>query len=277
MKKSIEISQDRDNAQKALTEAESFKEIKVFDSHFHIIDARFPLVPNNGYLPNEFTCQDYLHRLSSYDLLGGAIVSGSFQGFDQSYLTKALADLGPNFVGVTQLPVTVTDEELITLDRAGIRALRFNLRRGGSEKIQHLDRMAKRIHEVVNWPVELYVDSKNLEDIYTILTSLPAVSIDHLGLSREGLSTLIKLSEKGVHVKASGFGRGNINVRSALLNLYSANPQSLMFGTDLPSTRAARAYKDKDFYLVIETLGMQKASHVLYKNAAEFYRVNSII
>ena len=36
--------------------------------------------------------------------MGGAVVSGSFQGFDQSYLLDALDQLGPSFVGVTQLP-----------------------------------------------------------------------------------------------------------------------------------------------------------------------------
>jgi len=37
--------------------------------------------------------------------------------------------------------------------------------------------------------------------------------------------------------------------------LYAANPQSLMFGTDLPSTRAARVYEDVDFSLIVATLG----------------------
>lgn len=31
---------------------------RIFDSHFHIIDSRFPLVRNDGYLPLEFTVPD---------------------------------------------------------------------------------------------------------------------------------------------------------------------------------------------------------------------------
>jgi len=46
------------------------------------------------------------------DLYLQAVVSGSFHGFDQSYLLDALALLGPGFVGVTQLPATVTDDEI---------------------------------------------------------------------------------------------------------------------------------------------------------------------
>ena len=50
------------------------KQPALFDSHFHIIDKRFPLVANNGYLPDEFNCHDYLQRTADYSLCGGAIV-----------------------------------------------------------------------------------------------------------------------------------------------------------------------------------------------------------
>ncbi|MBQ0711800.1 MAG: 2-pyrone-4,6-dicarboxylate hydrolase, partial [Porticoccus sp.] len=113
-------------------------QFEIFDSHFHIIDHQFPLAPNNGYLPTEFSHNDYLDRMKPYDLCGGAIVSGSFQAFDQSYLVNALNQLGPAFVGVTQLPVTVSDDDIIQLDHAGVRAVRFNLKRGGSENLRHL-------------------------------------------------------------------------------------------------------------------------------------------
>jgi hypothetical protein len=53
-------------------------QFEIFDSHVYIVDHQFPLVPNNGYLPNEFTHNNYLDRIKQYDLCGGAIVSGSF-------------------------------------------------------------------------------------------------------------------------------------------------------------------------------------------------------
>ena len=249
----------------------SLQDFKLFDTHLHIIDSRFPLVPNNGYLPREFTCEDYIARMKRYSLAGGAIVSGSFQALDQTYLLDALNRLGPAFVGVTQLPATVSDEELLELDRGGVRAVRFNLRRGGSEDVKFLDRMARRVHELVGWHVELYVDSRELTGLYDILASLPAVSIDHLGLSGEGFGTLLRLAERGVRVKATGFGRVDFDVRTALQDIYAANPEALMFGTDLPSTRAPRPYVDDDFALVIETLGSEKARNVLHENAVKFY------
>ena len=249
---------------------------KYFDCHFHIIDKNFPVVSNQGFMPDAFTSENYLDRLKAVDLCGGAVVSGSFQAFDQTYLFHALKVLGPSFVGVTQVPQTVSDRDLQELDSAGVRAVRFNVRRGGSEDIHHLESMARRVHELVDWHSELYVDSADLADLFEALVSLPAVSIDHLGLSKAGFPTLLKLAEKGVRVKATGFGRVDFDVRPALTELYAANPRALMFGTDLPSTRAPRPYLDDDYTLVLETLGEEKAANVFYKNAIEFYRPKEV-
>ena len=246
-------------------------DFELFDCHLHIIDNRFPLVANNGFLPGEFTCDDYIERMKGYNLCGGAIVSGSFQAFDQSYLLDALQRLGKTFVGVTQLPATVSDEGLLELDKAGVRALRFNLKRGGSEEVKHLDSMARRVHEIVGWHVELYVDSSELMGLFSTLVALPSVSIDHLGLSKAGLGILLKLAEKGVHVKATGFGRVDFDVRTVLHEIYTANPDSLMFGSDLPSTRAPRPYTDDDYSLVIEAIGDEGARKVLCTNAIALY------
>ena len=50
-----------------------------------------------------------------------------------------------------------------------------------------------------------------------------------------------------------------------------------MFGTDLPSTRAPRPYRDDDYALVLETLGEKRAADVFYRNALEFYRPKKIV
>jgi predicted TIM-barrel fold metal-dependent hydrolase len=245
----------------------------VFDSHLHIIDHRFPLVANNGFMPAHFDSDNYRQRTRDYALAGGAVVSGSFQAFDQSYLLQALKKLGTGFVGVTQLPHTVADEELLNLDAAGVRALRFNIARGGSEEVRFLPAMARRIFELVGWHVELYVKASDLPDLYPMLITLPAVSIDHLGLTKDGFDILLKLVERGARVKATGFGRVEFDVAAALRAIDGINPQALMFGTDLPSTRAPRPYLDEDFGLVIDTLGEARATDVLLNNAIKFYKI----
>jgi predicted TIM-barrel fold metal-dependent hydrolase len=246
---------------------------RFFDGHFHIIDGRFPLLPNLGYLPPLFPIEEYQARTAHFHVLGGAVVSASFQGFDQRYLAAALLELGPHFVGVAQLPVTTPDEEIIELDNLGVRAVRFNLYRGGSESLENLENLAWRVHELAGWPVELYVDSRQLSELAPRLLALPRVSIDHLGLSQAGFPHLLKLVEQGVWVKATGFGRCDFSIPEALRTLYAANPSALVFGTDLPSTRAPRPFEDADVALIQETLDENGARHVLYENALKLYRI----
>ncbi|MGM7637164.1 amidohydrolase family protein [Bacillus sp. Hm123] len=243
----------------------------VFDSHFHIIDTRFPLIENQGFMPDAFTCLDYLHRVRNLNVVGGAVVSGSFQWFDQSYLVDALQTLGENYVGVTQLPYNTADDDIIKLNTFGVRGIRFNVNRGGSEDISHLDYFARRVYELVHWHVELYVHSHALTEIAPVVEKLPAVSIDHLGLSKSGFSTLLPLVDKGVKVKATGFGRIDFDAGEALKTIYATNPDALMFGTDLPSTRAKRPFRFLDIELIYSIFEEKQAEKVLYKNAVDWY------
>lgn len=256
--------------------------MNVFDAHFHIIDSRFPLVPNNGYLPDPFTTADYLQRVGALHVTGGAVVSGSFQGFDQEYLKDALAQLGPGFVGVTQIPVDTADDDILALDRAGVRAVRFNLYRGGSATSEHVDTLARRVHEVAGWHSEFYLDAADLPELEATLAALPQVSIDHLAMS-DDTGPLLRLVEAGTVVKATRFaggegdalaGRITVTDPDALMRtIVGVNPAALIFGSDLPSTRAAIPFQDSDIDRVADAVGGEHAEAVLETNARMFYRV----
>lgn len=128
------------------------------------------------------------------------------------------------------------------------------------------------MHETVGRHVELYVDSRDLDELADLVTALPAVSIDHLGLSTVGLPTVVKLAEAGVRVKASGLGRTDFNVADVLRRLWNANPGTLLFGTDLPCPRAPRTFADSDVNLVLDALREDTARQVMHTNALETYR-----
>lgn len=245
--------------------------MRIFDAHFHIIDFDFPITENQGYTPPSYVVTDYQDQTAHLNVLGGAIVSGSFQGFDQNYLLKALKQMGPNFYGVTQLPFTVLDDEIVHLHNNGIRALRFNIKRGGSEDLSKLDYFARRVYDLVGWHSELYIDASNLPEIASTLEKLPAISIDHLGLTEAGLPHLLRLVDKGIRVKATGFGRVELNIENALKTIYDVNPDALMFGTDLPSTRAKRPFDYKDIELIQDLFDQKAIDKILYKNALEWY------
>ncbi|MGW6983600.1 amidohydrolase family protein [Streptomyces sp. NPDC054932] len=243
-----------------------------FDAHFHIVDPRFPLFENDGFLPGEFTVEQYRARIQGLGVVGGAVVSGSFQRFDQGFLLDALDRLGPGYVGVTQIPHDLPDRRITELAERRVRGVRFNLRRGGSAGLEHLDRLARRVFAVAGLHTELYVDARDLPAVAGTLAALPAVSIDHLGLHPDGLPHLLALVERGVKVKATGFGRVELDVRETVRAVLDVDPTALMAGSDLPSTRARRPFADADLDLLEEAAG-RHGSAVFHDNAAAFYRV----
>lgn len=245
---------------------------RFFDAHFHVIDSRFPLHANNGFLPEDFTAEQYRQRTAELGVVGGAVVSGSFQRFDQTYLLDALDALGADFVGVAQIPPDLPDAEVVTLAERGVRGVRFNLRRGGSAGAEHLDAVARRVHDLAGMHTELYVDARELPELADTLAGLPAVSIDHLGLHADGLPHLLALVERGVRVKATGFGRVDLDVAAAIRAILDVDPTALMAGSDLPSTRARRPFADSDLDLIAEAAGQHRDA-VLHDNAADFYRM----
>jgi predicted TIM-barrel fold metal-dependent hydrolase len=241
--------------------------VPIFDAHFHVIDPRFPLVPNQGFVPEPFTVSDYRERVAALDVVGGAVVSGSFQAYDQTYLVDALRRLGPGFYGVANIPLGIGDDEVLALAGAGVRAFRVNLFRGGD--VDQLA-LAPRLFELAGWHLEVYVDGRDLPELAPRLRAAPRLVIDHLGMSQAGLPALLSLVKDGVYVKASGFGRVELDVFSALRAISMLNPGALLFGSDLPSTRAARPFEDEDVELVREAAG----SRALYDNALALYGVD---
>ncbi|WP_216894285.1 amidohydrolase family protein [Nocardia alni] len=241
----------------------------MFDAHVHLIDPRFPLVENEGFLPPPYTIVDYRKRMSRFDIGGGAVVSGSFQGTDQRFLRAALAELGEDWVGVTNLHPDTSDAEIVALSKAGVRALRFNLKRAAVD-IAELTMLALRVHALAGWHVELYIDGSMLGSLEPVINKLPALSVDHMGMSDECLPYLLNLVDRGAKVKASGFGRVTMNVRAALRRVHAVNPAALMFGSDLPGTRAGRPFRDADVELIGEVIGPD-VHRVLEDNARAFY------
>jgi predicted TIM-barrel fold metal-dependent hydrolase len=224
--------------------------VAVFDAHLHIIDPRFPLVANQGYVPEPFTVDDYRAATAGMNVVGGAVVAGSFQGGSgPPWLLDALARLGPGFVGVVQLEPDVGDEEILALDAAGVRAVRFNLHRGGS-----LDEaLAHRVHELAGWHAEVY--TTDLPAHEARLRRLPRLVVDHLGMNSEGLAAAVRL---GALVKATPRFDGDLR---------AVPPDKLLFGTDLPSTRAPRRFTPADVERVAAI-----APSALADNARAWYR-----
>ena len=251
------------------------KQFKCFDAHFHIIDNKYPLIANNGYIPNAFTTNDYKKSLSNFplELCGGAIVSGSFQGYNTDYIVEALNILGKQYVGVINLPLDISDQAILYLHKKQIRTARFNLYRGNNTSTKNIISIAKRIYDLTKWHIELYADLTSIKDLYDTLTSLPKVTIDHLGLFRDNNTDLLfKLAEKGVYIKATRFSKLNYKlIPSIMRKIYNVNSNSLIFGTDLPGTRASRQFNQSDLTLLINNFNEKELNNIMYANGKNLY------
>ncbi|HWL24627.1 MAG TPA: 2-pyrone-4,6-dicarboxylate hydrolase [Ureibacillus sp.] len=250
---------------------------KIFDSHFHIIDPKFPLVENQGFVPDYYTANDYLKELQemSIEVTGGAIVSGSFQGYHQDYFAEAISLLGEDFVGITQLPFDTTDEEILRLNDVGIKGIRFNLYRGQSASPKEIKDLSERVYKLCNWKTELYLNLQSVnEDIKDLMFTLPKVSIDHLGMHKCSIDTLKKIVNANIPIRLTGFGRVGYErdeIRQLITTLYSENPNSLIFGSDLPSTRAKYRFSYDDIQLVKETVGSEAQDRIFFLNGESWY------
>lgn len=245
---------------------------RLFDSHCHIIDHRFPIVANNGFRPPSFPLEAYLAETKPLGVVAGAVVSGSFQANDQTWLMDALPKLGAGWAGVTQIPNDCPDAEIIRLDALGVRAVRFNLFRGRLDSVDDIAAMANRVHAVAGWHAEIYADAAALGPHVGRLSKLPQLSIDHLGMTEAGVPVLLDLVASGCKVKATGFGRVKLDVPATLEAIAAKSPDALVFGTDIPSTRAARPFQPSDIDLVEKVLGLALAQKAFWDNPVALYR-----
>ena len=249
---------------------------KLFDSHCHIIDHRFPIVANQGYTPPNFPLEDYLARTKPLGVVAGAVVSGSFQANDQTYLMDVLPRLGAGWVGVTQIPNDTPDAEIAKLGKLGVRAVRFNVFRGRIDSVDDIVALATRVHSVAGWHSEIYCDAAALKPHVDKLSKLPQLCIDHLGMTQAGVPVLLDLVAAGCKVKATGFGRVKLDVPKTLEQIAAKNPNALVFGTDIPSTRAERPFMPSDIDLVEKVLGPELAQKAFWDNPLALYKVKQI-
>lgn len=248
--------------------------MQIFDSHFHIIDHQYPLQMNNGFLPDNYLVKDYQHTMQHEQLIGGVVVSGSFHGLDQTYIQPTLKNLGASYSAVTQLASDIDEDTILKLDAIGVKGIRFNLVRGNKFTAKKIRQLALTVNAVAGWHSEFYINPKLLEDVFDTITSLAATSIDHLGLCQTEFNKILSLAEHGTKIKASGFGRLDFDVGPLLKRIHKTNPDALMFGSDLPSTRAMRKYTPGDIELIKNNFSPENAQRILYKNALKFYRMN---
>ena len=96
--------------------------------------------------------------------------------------------------------------------------------------------------------------------------------MDSYEMIKTGFSVLLRLVKNGTNVKASGFGRVNLNLSEALKSIANINPTALIFGTDLPDIWARRPFETDNLILILDTLGDTLTRQVFYDKAVKSYK-----
>lgn len=235
------------------------------DCHAHVIAPPEiqAYVENRSYTPPRASLEAYkeMHRVLGIDR--AVIVQPSVYGTDNIVTLQAIRDYGPECRGIAVVDEGIGDAELETLNRAGIRGIRYNVMFGGGVDLSSLERMADRI-AVFGWHVQLLIDGQGLTDLEPRLRKLavPAV-VDHMGfiqardgVEQPGFQALLRLvADGGTWVKLSG----NYRISQQRPNFHDAipyakalidrAPDKMVWGTDWPHP-ALFDFMPKDHALV---------------------------
>ena len=155
------------------------------DAHCHVFgpEDRFPYAPERKYTP----CDAPKEKLFALrDWLGfdkNVIVQASCHSKDNRAMVDALASSDGRAKGVAFVGAEVTDDELRTMDRAGVRGVRFNFLRRLVDITPRdvLEGIAARVAPL-GWHIVVYFEMADLPEFEDFFTLLPTtVVVDHMG------------------------------------------------------------------------------------------------
>jgi predicted TIM-barrel fold metal-dependent hydrolase len=112
---------------------------------------------------------------------------------DNRVTLDAIAQLGGNARGVAVVHPTVTDAELKTLDRGGIRGIRFSLGANPTTNavttVDMIEPLSKRVH-ALGWHVQIAMDADQIVAAGDLWNRIPSVIVfDHMGYVPEPIGT----------------------------------------------------------------------------------------
>ena len=155
------------------------------DAHCHVFGpgAQFPYAPERRYTPCD---APHAKLFGLRDFLGferNVLVQATCHGADNRALVDALRAAEGRARGVATVAAGITDGELVALDAAGVRGVRFNFVRRlvDTTPREVLLQIAQRLAPL-GWHVVIYFEAAELPELYGFFASLPTtVVVDHMG------------------------------------------------------------------------------------------------
>lgn len=155
------------------------------DAHCHVFGpaAAFPFAPERKYTPVDAPKEKLFALRDHLGFARNVIVQASCHGRDNRALADALIASKGLARGVAVLDPEIGDDELAELDRAGVRAARFNFvkRLVDNAPKDVFRKVAERV-TALGWHTVVYFEAADLDELIPFLAALPGiVVIDHMG------------------------------------------------------------------------------------------------
>ncbi|WP_374379622.1 amidohydrolase family protein [Dongia sp.] len=222
------------------------------DTHFHVFGpaSRYPLAPGRTYTPSDAGLDAYEELASVLGFDRAVIVQPSVYGVDNRRTLSVLDQTTLPMRAVVVIDADITDAELDSLNKRGVRGARINLVFNPGESFALATRLADRIRDI-GWHLQFLVDVSTIEDLALRVKALRIpVVFDHLGhvptskgICNAGFRDLLKLVTEGIGwAKLCGSYRFTrerglppySDVFPFAEALISANPERVIWGTDWP-------------------------------------------
>ncbi|MGP4033665.1 amidohydrolase family protein [Pseudarthrobacter sp. 1C304] len=155
------------------------------DSHCHVFGpgAQFPFAPERKYTPCDGGKEDLFALLDHLGVSRNVIVQATCHGADNSAMVDAVQSSGGRARGVATVRPDISTAELLRLDEAGVRGVRFNFlkRLVSSAPKEDLAAIARKIAPL-GWHVVVYFEGEDLGELEGFFGSLPTpLVVDHMG------------------------------------------------------------------------------------------------
>ena len=222
------------------------------DSHIHIYDPRFPMKWPNLRAVTDASVAEYRLLQKRLGTSRAIVVQPAAYGTDNAVTLDAIAQLGTaNARGIAVVHPTVTDTELVAMNKAGIRGLRFTLHepRTAVTSIEMIEPLAHRAHRL-GWHVQLHLRAEQIVLMADLIERLPGTIVfDHMarlpqpqGPRHPAFGIVKRLVDKGsTWVKLSGpyletqVGPPRYaDVRAVARALLEHAPERCVWGSDWP-------------------------------------------
>jgi predicted TIM-barrel fold metal-dependent hydrolase len=152
------------------------------DSHIHIYDARFKMKWPDLRAVDNASVAEYRLLQQRNGTSRVVVVQPAAYGTDNAVTLDAVAQLGAEARGVAVVHPTVTDTELIAMNKAGIRGIRFSQHepRTAVTTADMIEPLAHRAHRL-GWHVQLHIRAEQIVEMADLIERLPGTLVfDHM-------------------------------------------------------------------------------------------------